>query len=95
MPNSHFREQFDYSYTGLGMYYVDGVVKILDIMKDSPAERAGLREDDVIMAVQNNFGQNIQAYKNLMQTPGEKVRILVSRNGEPVLVTLKVLNLMR
>lgn len=94
-PNSHYREQFDYSYTGLGMYFIDGVIKIMDVMKGSPAEKAGLKEEDVIMAVQNNFGQNIQTYKNLMQNPGEKIKILVYRNGEPLVVTLKVMNLMK
>jgi hypothetical protein len=94
-PNSHFREQFDYSYTGLGMYYVDGVIKVLDVMKGSPAEKAGFREDDIIMAVKNNFTQNIQAYKNLMQNPGEKVKILIYRKGEPMALTIRVLNLMK
>ena len=95
MPNSHYRDQFDYSYTGLGMYYVDGVIKILDVMKGSPAEKAGFKEEDIIIAVKNNFSQNIQAYKNLMQHPGERVRILVYRNGEPLELTLRVLNLMK
>lgn len=95
MPNSHFREQFDYSYTGLGMYYIDGVIKVLDVMKGSPAEKAGFREEDIVMAVKNNFSQNIQTYKNLMQHPGEKVKVLVYRKGQPVMLTLKVLNLMQ
>jgi hypothetical protein len=94
-PNSHFREQFDYSYTGLGMYYVDGVIKVLDVMKGSPAEKAGFKEDDIIMAVKNNFTQNIQAYKNLMQNPGEKVKVLIYRKGEPLVLTIRVLNLMK
>ena len=94
-PNSHFREQFDYSYTGLGMYYVDGVIKVLDVMKGSPAEKAGFLEGDIIMAVKNNFTQNIQAYKNLMQNPGEKVKVVIYRNGEPMVLTLRVLNLMK
>jgi hypothetical protein len=94
-PNSHFRDLFDYSYTGLGMYFVDGQVRILDVMKSSPAEKAGLKVDDVIMAVQNNFDKSIQEYKNLMQTPGERVKILVNRNGEPLLLTMKVMNLMK
>src|SRR5688500_5714495 len=93
--NSHFRDQFDYSYTGLGMYFVGGEIRILDVMKGSPAEKAGLQIDDVIMAVQNNFNKNIQEFKNLMQTPGEKVKILVNRNGEPVICTMKVMNLMK
>lgn len=94
-PNSHFRDPFDYSYTGVGMYFVDGEVKILDVMSGSPAEKAGLKVGDVIMAVQNNFNKSIQDYKNLMQTPGEKVRVLVNRNGEPMVLTLKVMNLMK
>lgn len=94
-PNSHFRERFDYSYTGLGMYYVDGVIKVLDVMEGSPAEKAGFTEDDIIMAVKNNFSNNIQTYKNLMQQPGERVKILVYRNGEPIMLQLKVMNLMK
>ena len=94
-PNSHFREQFDYSYTGLGMYYVDGVIKVLDVMEGSPAEKAGFQEEDIIMAVKNNFTQNIQTYKNLMQNPGERVKILIYRKGEPIVLTMRVLNLMK
>ena len=95
IPNSHFRDPFDYSYTGLGMYYVDGEIRVLDVMKSSPAEKAGVHVDDIIMAVQNNFEKNIQVYKNLMQNPGEKIKILVSRNGQPMILTMKVMNLMK
>lgn len=94
-PNSHFRDQFDYSYTGLGMYYVDGAIRVLDVMTGSPAEKAGLKVGDVMLAVQNNFGNNIQEFKNLMQNPGERVKILVNRDGEPLLFTMRVMNLLK
>lgn len=94
MPNSHYREQFDYSYTGMGMYYIDGVIKIVDVMKDSPAEKAGFQPDDVVMAIENNFSQNIQTYKNMLQHPGTKLKVLVYRKGEPMLLTIKVKSLM-
>ena len=90
IPNSHFRDQFDYSYTGLGIYWVDGEVLVGDIMKDSPAERAGLQEDDVVVAINNNFSNNIQAYKNMLQNTGEKLKIIVKRKGELIQVFLKV-----
>ncbi len=73
----------------------DGKIVIVSPFKGSPAEKAGLKIDDVIMAVQNNFDRSIQEYKNLMQTPGEKVKILVNRNGEPIILTMKVMNLMK
>jgi hypothetical protein len=93
-PNSHYKEQFDYSYTGLGMYVVDGEIQVVDIMPESPAEQAGFKEGDVIMAVANNFSNNIQTYKNLMQTPGERLKVLVLRKDGPVVLTLKVKNIL-
>lgn len=89
-PNSHFKDIFDYSYTGLGMYVVDGEIEVVDIMPGSPAEHAGFKAGDIILAVANNFSKNIQAYKNLMQTPGEKLKVLVMRDQVPVVLTLKV-----
>jgi hypothetical protein len=94
-PNSHFRDPFDYSYTGLGMYYVDGAIRVLDVMTGSPAEKAGLKVGDILLAVQNNFGKSIQEFKNLMQNPGERVKLLVNRDGEPLLVTMRVMNLLK
>src|SRR5579859_214783 len=58
VPNSHYRDQFDYSYTGLGLYWMNGEVRVGDVMKDSPAERAGLKEDDIVLSVGNNFSNN-------------------------------------
>ena len=94
IPNSHYKEQFDYSYTGLGMYVVDGEIQVVDIMPESPAEQAGFKPGDIIMGVENNFSNNIQTYKNLMQTPGERLKILVLRKDGPYQLTLKVKNIL-
>jgi C-terminal processing protease CtpA/Prc len=51
-------------------------------MPESPAEKAGLKLDDVVIAVNNNFSNNIQIYKNILQSVGEKVKIIVKRNGD-------------
>ena len=90
MPNSHLREPFDYSYTGLGMYVIDGEIRVIDVMPGSPAEIAGFKPGDIVMAIENNFTNNIQAYKTLLQTPGGKLKILVLREDGPLLLTLKV-----
>lgn len=89
-PNSHYRDLFDYSYTGLNFYVVNNEVVITDVMKGSPAEKAGFLPDDVIMAVNNNFSKNIQAYKTALQNTGERIKILIYRNGAPLMLTLKV-----
>lgn len=93
-PNTHFKDIFDYSYTGLGMYLLDGEIQIVDIMPGSPAEAAGFVPGDIVLAVGNNFSKNIQAYKNLLQSPGEKLKVLVLRDQGPVVLTLKVKNIL-
>ncbi|HVU97158.1 MAG TPA: aspartyl protease family protein [Puia sp.] len=90
VPNSHYRDLFDYSYTGLGLYWMNGEVRIGDVMKDSPAEKAGFKEDDIVLSVGNNFSNNIQAYKSLLQNTGEKLKLIVNRKGELLQLTLQV-----
>lgn len=81
-PNSHFDEPFDYAYTGLGIYYIDGKVMIVDVIKNSPADKAGIKADDEIIGVGNNLSHNIQHYKNMLQVPNQRIRIILKRDGK-------------
>jgi Aspartyl protease/PDZ domain len=90
IPNTHFHDLFDYSYTGLNFYLVNNEIVITDIMKDSPAEAAGFKPDDIIVAVDNDFSKNMQLYKSALQNPGEKIKILILRKGQPFLLSIKV-----
>jgi predicted metalloprotease with PDZ domain len=90
IPNSHFRDPFDYSYTGLGLYWTDGQIRVGDVMKDSPAEQAGFKEDDVVIGINNNLTQNLQTYKSMLQNVGEKLKFVVSRNGSLLELSLRV-----
>jgi C-terminal processing protease CtpA/Prc len=74
----------------LGIYTVDGQIRIEDVIEDSPADKAGLEPGDVLFAVNNNVGRNIQFYKNLLQNVGANLKLIVMRNGIPVAATLKV-----
>jgi predicted metalloprotease with PDZ domain len=88
LPNSHYNEPFDYAYTGMAMYYVNGSVVIEDIMPGSPAEKAGVKEGDVLLGVGNNFSNNIIQYKNQLQTTNQKIKMIISRNAQ--LIELKI-----
>ena len=90
IPNSHFRDDFDYSYTGINMYYVDGKIISDEVIEKSPAYRAGLKKDDIILAVNLNFSNDIGIYKNLMQVVGERITLLVSRNNLPLIISFRV-----
>jgi hypothetical protein len=88
-PNSHFNDPFDYSYSGVELYFVDGNIIIGDVAKGSPAEAAGLKENDVVIALNNNFGQNLNAYKIALQVASTKVKFIVRMDGELVEISFK------
>jgi hypothetical protein len=88
-PNSHFNDFFDYSYTGLTIYYENGYIMVDDVATGSPADKAGIKKDDILIAVDNNFSNNIQQYKTLLQSPNEKIKIVVIRSGIPLELKIK------
>ncbi len=94
-PNIHFGDFFDYSYTGLGIYDIDGDVKIIDIIPNSPGDKAGLKENDIILAIDNNISKNIQTYKTLLQNANSVVKLLILRNNQPLEINLKIKNILK
>ena len=93
-PNTHFNEPFDYAYTGMAIYYNEGIIIVEDIIGGSPADKAGLKVDDVIIGVSNNFTNNIMAYKTILQSSNEKIRITLRRNEVLMQVTIKPLSIL-
>lgn len=89
-PNSHYFEQFDYSYSGIELYLVDKTIIVSDVAKDSPAEKAGAKEGDVVVAVNKNFTQNLSAYKAMLQVANKKVQLVVKRGEELTIIEFKV-----
>ena len=87
-PNSHFDDQFDYAYTGLGIYYIDEKIIIVDVIKNSPGEKYGFKPNDEIISIGNNFSHNIQQYKSILQTPNENLRVIIKR--EKTLIELNI-----
>jgi len=94
VPNSHFQEPFDYSYSGIELYFVNGQILIGDVAKNSPAEKAGLKEGDIVVGVNKNFSQNLQQYKAALQVAGQKVQIIVQRDGELKEFQFKILSIL-
>ena len=41
MPNSHYLEAFDYAYSGIELYYIDGQIILGDVANGSPAAAGG------------------------------------------------------
>ncbi len=65
---------------------------IVTEVEDGPAYKAGIREGDVIMMVDNQKVENARQFKEIVdRLPGGKsVPILIQRRGGPVFLALKV-----
>ena len=95
LPNTHYNDHFDYAYSGIELYYVNGLIIIGDVAKGSPAEEAGLMEGDILVAVNTNFSQNMTQYKSILQSTGDKVKLIIRRKDELVQFELKVKNILK
>ncbi len=93
LPNSHFNETFDYAYTGLGIYYVDGKIIVEDVIEGSPAAKAMFLPGDEIFSVGSNLSHDINVYKNILQTPDEIIRIIVKRKENFVMINLHTISI--
>ena len=82
IPNRHYNDPFDYSYSGIELYYVDGYIIVGDVAEGSPAESAGLKENDIVIAVNNNFSQSLNSYKIALQVPNEKIKMIIRRDDQ-------------
>src|ERR1051325_8248308 len=81
-PNSHFNEPFDYSYPGIELYYINGLIIVGDVSANSSAEKAGIKEGDIVLAVDKNVSQNLNQYKLALQNTGKMIQIIVKRGNE-------------
>ena len=93
-PNGHFKDPFDYAYTGMAMYFLEGDIVIEDVIKGSPAAKAGLKPNDIIVGVGKNFTNNIMAYKTILQSANENIKITISRDKKLMQVSIKPVSIL-
>lgn len=89
-PNSHFNDFFNYAYSGAELYFLDNKIMVSDVAKKSPAALAGLKEDDIVIGINKYINLNLNQSKEALQTIGEKIKMIVYRNGELLRVEFKI-----
>jgi len=94
IPNSHYRDDFDYAYHGLSLYYIEGQIVVDDVVPGSPSDKAGFMKDDVVIALNNDISNNIQVYKTMMQEIGVKMNFVILRNGKALQLSMKSVSIL-
>tara|TARA_R110000796_G_scaffold96719_1_gene202985 strand:- start:394891 stop:396135 length:1245 start_codon:yes stop_codon:yes gene_type:complete len=94
-PNKNYQERFQFNTIGMNVmafgerlneYYVN------DIIPDSPADKAGLEIGDEVIAMNNNpafFYKLDEVVSVLKRTPGERLKLIIRRDGELMQFNLK------
>jgi serine protease Do len=84
----------DITRENMGRYHLNDPrgVGITQVMQDSPAEKAGLRKDDVVLRLD---GENVTSVRKLNRlvseiAPDHSVRITISRNGAEQEITATI-----
>lgn len=75
----------------LGLKIKEGAL-ITEVMPGSPAEKAGLKEKDVIISYNGEPVRNASDLKNyvLLTKPGTEVDLRVIRNGKEIIIKVKI-----
>jgi hypothetical protein len=79
-PNSNYADGFDYAYTGLTLFNHLGKIFVDDIVTNSPADKAGFKNGDIVLGVGVSFSGDIQTYEKLLQRPMESIKVCVKRD---------------
>lgn len=90
LPNRHFADPFDYSYSGVTLYYINGFIIVGNVSSGSPADKAGLKEGDVVLGINKNFNQNMTTFKSALQVAGQPIKMIVLRKDELMEFNFKV-----
>lgn len=93
-PNTLYREPFEYSYSGLDLYYIDGQIVVGLIIKGSPAELCGLKEGDVVIAIGNHANQDFFQYKRALMSAKKRIRLIIKRDDQLHEMELKLQSLL-
>lgn len=71
---------------------IDSGVVIVDVLKNSPAEKSGLKKGDVIIKINSNDINNISEFRyNLYKyNIGEEIDVTIYRNSEKQIIKVKI-----
>jgi hypothetical protein len=86
VPDLPVERPNEYSQVGVQIERRDGIARVVAVAKDSPAERAGIKAGDELLAVDGEAvrpGELNEAARRLEGPPGTWVRLMIQRDGVP------------
>ncbi len=94
--NASFGEPFEYNMAGLLLFPLDGGrLKVHGVIDDSPADGAGVRANDVVVAINGRRLDDIgdTNVRRLFKQHGATIVLTLDREGERIEVTMQLVRL--
>lgn len=93
--NKEFNESISGNFSGVGMEIDrrDGVIKVISPLKDSPAEKAGVKPGDIVLKIDDKPTADLsvdEAVKLIRGPKGTTVELIIAREGEPGSMSIKI-----
>lgn len=94
-PNRHFSEPDEYDMSGL-LLIAEGedfkILKVRHLIEDSPATEAGLREGDVISAVNGTLASklSLEQVRAMFKKEGQSYLLSIRRGGERMQIRIRL-----
>lgn len=92
-PNRFFIESFDYSYSGMELYLIGGVVRVGFVAPNSPVHESGIEVGDEIIAINKTINGTLDAFKNELVHANRKLSLKYKRDGKITEVNVKLVSI--
>lgn len=96
-PNENFNNTFKYDMSGIYLIvYNKNLYKVAYVVKNSPAELAGIVKGDVLLQVDGNSvtHYNYEQIKNIFKQEGKTIILKILRDKSPKRITIKLKKLL-
>jgi S1-C subfamily serine protease len=79
-------------YIGVQIKNEDGAVAITMVVADSPADKAGLKAEDVVLKMNGQHVTDVQSFVQKVRDtkPGDEIKLVVKRDGKEQEIKVKV-----
>ncbi len=84
-------DNFEYNMSGIELEAIGNdleSLRVTSIRKNSPAEQAGIKKNDIVLSINNVMGENLTlttAYKFFNSKDGKRLRLEISRDGDKLI----------